>query len=125
MSQEDVRTWVAKIMIDALKQGASQGMLLEPEETAPGGVAPLSVALTGLISAMLMLADNQPRVTRTYVFRDSNEQMFRILKVSTPHRGAPGQARSCQCVKIWLYISHFTEPRIMRGKGRGISLIKA
>ena len=104
MSQEDVRNWVAKIMIDALKQGASQGMLLEPEETAPGGVAPLSVALTGLISAMLMLADNQPRVTRTYVFRDSNEQMFRILKVQhSPPRGSRASQKLSVCQNLAVY----------------------
>ena len=83
---------MGKVVIDALKQGASQGLLQEPEEAAPGTVAPPPLALSRLIMTMLVHADDRPRHTRTYVYRDSNEQMFRILKVSTSLRGGQNQA---------------------------------
>ena len=80
-----MRNWVAKVLIDALRQGASQGLLQEPEEAHAGALAPHSAALTRLLMTMLVHADEQPRATRTYVYRDSNEQTFRILKVSVPY----------------------------------------
>ena len=110
MPQEDVRNWVAKVMIDALKQGASQGLLQEPEETARGAVAAPSIALTRLLMTMLMHADKQPRHTRTYVYRDSNEQMFRILKVSILNKRVTITAGHQQSRFSW----HTAEPRAMR-----------
>ena len=79
-------------MIAALKQGAGQGLLQEPDEAQPGAMAAPSAALTRLLMTMLVHADGAPRTTRTYVYRDSNEQMFRILKVSasSPQGGVIG-----------------------------------
>ena len=97
VAQEDVRNWVAKVLIDTLRQGASQGLLQEPEESQPGAVAPPSAALTRLLMTMLVHADEQPRATRTYVYRDSNEQMFRILKVSGPIIADSDRTRNINC----------------------------
>lgn len=101
MAQEDVRNWVAKVVIDALKQGASQGLLQELEEAQPGAVAPPSAALSRLLMTMLVHADEQPRATRTYVYRDSNEQMFRILKVRLPCHQGPITDESLQSGTLW------------------------
>ena len=85
MLQEEIRTWVANVIMDALKQGFSQNLLLEPEDPQSGLVpAPGSPSthLERFLYAMLLQADMPPRATRTYVYRDSNEQIFNILLVS-------------------------------------------
>ena len=82
--QEEIRTWVANVIMDALKQGFSQNLLFEPEDPQ-SGLVPLpgtpSTHLERFLYAMLLHADMPPRATRAYVYRDSNEQIFNILQV--------------------------------------------
>ena len=104
-----MRNWVAKVVIDALRQGASQGLLQEPEEAQPGAGAPPSAALSRLLMTMLVHADEQPRATRTYVYRDSNEQMFRILQVRLAGQGRPLADELCSVA----HPGHTAQPRVM------------
>ena len=83
--QDDVRMWVAKVLVDVLRQGVSQGLLTEPEEAQVGGagaaIAPQFFMLGRMLMTMLHCAEQQPRATRTYIFRDSNQEIFQILQV--------------------------------------------
>ena len=84
MMQVEIRTWVANVIMDALKQGFSQNLLFEPEDPQSGLVPSPGTPSTHLerfLYAMLLHADMPPRATRTYVYRDSNEQIFNILQV--------------------------------------------
>lgn len=84
MLQEEIRAWVANVIMDALKQGFSQNLLFEPEDLQSGLVPSPGTPSTHLerfLYAMLLQADTPPRATRTYVYRDSNEQIFNILLV--------------------------------------------
>ncbi len=84
-TQDDVRTWVARVLVDVLRQGVSQGLLLEPEDAQAGAagaaMAPQLFMLGRLLMTMLHCAEQQPRATRTYIFRDSNQEIFQILQV--------------------------------------------
>lgn len=83
--QDDVRMWVAKVLVDVLRQAVSQGLLTEPEEAQAGGagaaMAPQFFMLGRMLMTMLHCAEQQPRATRTYIFRDSNQEIFQILQV--------------------------------------------
>ena len=83
--QDDVRMWVAKVLVDVLRQGVRQGLLTEPEEAQVGGagaaMAPQFFMLGRMLMTMLHCAEQQPRATRTYIFRDSNQEIFQILQV--------------------------------------------
>ena len=84
MLQEEIRTWVADVIMDALKQGFSQNLLFEPEDPQSGlllSPGTPSTHLERFLYAMLLHADMPPRATRAYVYRDSNEQIFNILQV--------------------------------------------
>lgn len=75
---------MANVIMDALKQGFSQNLLFEPEDPQSGLVPSPGTPSTHLerfLYAMLLHADMPPRATRTYVYRDSNEQIFHILQV--------------------------------------------
>ena len=77
--------WVAKVLVDVLRQGVSQGLLTEPEEVQVGvaeaAMAPQFFMLGQMLMTMLHCAEQQPRATRTYIFRDSNQEIFQILQV--------------------------------------------
>lgn len=103
---------MANVIVDALRQSASQGLLQEaaPEDALPGvpggplaGVPP-SALVGRLLLDILAAADQQPRTTRTYIFRDSNEQMFLILRVLSPWLPPPATA-ACHLQHVHLMLT--------------------
>lgn len=105
--QDDVRLWVAKVLVDVLRQGVSQGLLTEPEETQVGGagaaMAPQFFMLGRMLMTMLHCAEQQPRATRTYIFRDSNQEIFQILQVPLVEAYC---IRESHCLSPWLTSVH-------------------
>ena len=67
---------------------------------------------------MLLQADTPPRATRTYVYRDSNEQIFNILLVG------PACASPQTFMKVSMYCTPFKTPWMSASKPHYICMLE-